>query len=610
MNPGNEIRNTGLLMVFLLTVFYTVNFIAPEHPRTTVIDGDGSGLYAYLPAVFISHTVDFTPVFYFEKSLRTPGYQGHNYHKAGGIMINKFWCGTALLEMPFFLLAWILSLIFGLPPDGYNILFQYAVALAGIFWAGIGIVYTVRLLRLYNISETFAWGMVLAGFLSTNLFFYTFINPSASHVYSFSLVALFLYYSKKLFIRFQKKPLYASAFLLGLITLVRPVDFVIVLALPFLASSPEVFLKTIRQKVINRDFIISGLLFLLAVSPQIIINLLQTGKPLIYGYKNEGFYWGHPEILKFLFSYRKGWFVYTPLMLLLFPALITLWKRSKYEMISFLSFLVFAVYLFSAWWNWLYGDSFGMRPMVDFYALFFLVVAILFAGVTKYTLKIVLTVFIAFTLFLNLLQTYQYAVGILHPDSMTREAYWYVFLKTDAKYRHVIGDEDEYFYGRLSDEPFFETSFQPGTLSEGWSNPSNVSVPGGMQHPVVKMDNRHIYSPSFIFHVPDDLKGKNNLYVVFSSEYLEPVPDAALGALFVVDVSAKKGERLFYKAFRMKRLPDKKTGKWRKGSIGFKLPVLSPGTEKIKFYIWNKDKQTFYINRIALKLFTYSRDMH
>ncbi len=607
MGSGNEKRNTVLFAAFMLAAFFLVNFYVPENPRLTVIDGDGSGLYAYLPAIFVYKTADFTPVFNYEKSKRPTGYQGHNYHKAGRVMINKFWCGTALLEMPFFLLAWLLSLIFGLPPDGYNILFQYAVALAGLFWVGVGIVYSVRLLRLYGISETKAWIMILAGFLSTNLLFYTVVNPSASHAYSFSLGAAFLYYAKKLFVRYNKKPLYTASFLLGLITLVRPVDIVIVLALPFLASSPQVFFQTIRKKISSKDFIIPVLLFLLAVSPQIIINILQTGKLLVYGYQNEGFYWGHPEMLKFLFSYRKGWFVYTPFMLLLFPALLALWKRSKFEMISFLAFLIVLVYLFSAWWNWLYGDSFGMRPMVDFYALFFLVIALMVKAVKKNSLKILLVIFVVFTLLLNLVQTYQYATGILHPDSMTREAYWYVFLKTGSKYRHVIGDEDEYFYGTLSGQPFFESSFQPGKVSKGWTSPSNVVVLDGMQHPVVKMDSHHVYSPSFTYHVPEGLAGKGNLYVVFKAQYFEPVPDAALGALFVVDVTGKPGERLFYKAFRMKRLPDQKTGEWRQASIGFKLPAITPATEKIKFYVWNKEKQTFYINRIAIKLFTYSR---
>ncbi len=609
MNTGNEKRNTGLLTAFMLAVFFTVNFITPEQPRTTMIDGDGSGLYAYLPAIFVAHTVDFTPVFYYEKARRTPDYQGHNYHKIGGVMINKFWCGTALLETPFFLIAWVMSLILGLPPDGYNILFQYAVALAALFWSGLGIVYTVRLFRLYNISEPLAWGLALAGFLSTNLFFYTFTNPSASHVYSFSLIAVLLYYSKKLFIQYDKKPLYVTAFLLGLIVLVRPVDIVVVLALPFLAASPDAFIQTIRKKVFSKDVLIAALLFLIALSPQLIINFLQTGKPLIYGYKNEGFYWGHPQIFKFLFSYRKGWFVYTPLMLLLFPALITLWKRSKYEMISFLTFLIIIVYVFSAWWNWLYGDSFGMRPMVDFYSLFFLIMALMFVGIKKRVLKILLIVFVAFTMLLNLIQTYQYSAGILHPDSMTKEAYRYVFLKTGSQYRDVIGDEDEYFYGKISDKPFFKTSYQPGTPAKGWSNPSNIIVMVDTKKTVVKMDSQHVYSPSFTYQVPEELTGKDNLYVVFSAEYLEPDQEAAIDALFVVDITGKKGERLFYKAFRMKRLPDQKTGEWREGHIGFKLPLITRETDKMVFYVWNKDKKTFFINRIALKLFTYSRDM-
>ena len=605
MKLSHEKRNVVLLAVFMLAAFFAVNFHDTQNPRLTIIDGDGSGLYAYLPAIFVYHTVDFTPLFHFEKSRRPPGYTAHNYHTAGQVMINKFWSGTALLELPFFLLAWLLSLLLGLPPDGYNILFQYAVALAAVFWVSVGLVFTVRLLRLYNIPENSAWIIVLTGFLGTNLLHYTFIQPAASHAYSFSLTAFFLYYMKRVFISYEKKSLFLAAFVLGLITLVRPVDILIVVALPFLASAPETFIRTVRQKAGSRDVFITFLLFLVALSPQLIINMLQTGKPLIWGYRNEGFYWTHPEIFKFLFSYRKGWFVYTPYMLLLFPALFALWKRSKYEMWTFAGFLLIVVYVFSSWWNWLYGDSFGMRPMVDFYALFFLVTGILFHTIRKKIWKTAVAAFVGMVVFLNIIQTYQYARGIIHPDSMTREAYWYVFLKTDDIYRHVIGDEDEYFYGTLSGKPFFETRFEAGKETGGWSKPRTTEKINGST--AVKLDAQNIFSPAYTFKDLKSLKGKDRLYAVLSAEYLEPHPNAVRDALFVAEVNGSNGKRLFYKAFRIKRLPDDKTGIWRNGHIGFKLPPVTPATGNMKFYIWNKNGQTFYLRQITLKLFTYGR---
>ena len=131
---------SGLLTLLLIS-FIITNFVGPKANRKHIIDGDGSGLYAYLPAIIIHKTVDFTPVFEFEKLRRAPDYMGHYFHSYEEILINKFGCGTALLQLPFFLIAYLLSILTGLEADGYNIFFQYSVALSAIFWAFLGLIY-------------------------------------------------------------------------------------------------------------------------------------------------------------------------------------------------------------------------------------------------------------------------------------------------------------------------------------------------------------------------------------------------------------------------------------------------------------------------------------
>ena len=138
-----------------------------------------------------------------------------------------------------------------------------------------------------------------------------------------------------------------SAFVLGLIILVRPVNALVLAAIPFLASSPGNLLSTVKTKNLKLDLIPAAALFFLAISPQLIINFLQTGNLFVLGYRNEGFYFDSPEFANFLLSYRKGWLVYTPFMLLLLPSLIFLYRRSKYEFFSFLIFLVLLIYIFS-----------------------------------------------------------------------------------------------------------------------------------------------------------------------------------------------------------------------------------------------------------------------
>ncbi|MCF6170403.1 MAG: hypothetical protein L3J66_05420 [Bacteroidales bacterium] len=593
----------GLLLILLALSFVTVNFIGPSDNRRILIDGDGSGLYAYLPALVVFHSVDFTAVLNSEKQRRPPDYTAHYFHRINGTLTNKFTCGQALLQLPFFLLAYFLSLPSGLEADGYNVLFQYSVALAALFWVATGLIYFVKLAETYQVPGEKAWLIAFAGFLGTNLFFYTLVAPSHSHAYSFSIISISLYFVRKSFLTQKRNSILYAAFWLGITVLVRPVNVLVVAAFPFLASSFAQLRHLFTSKFKSLHFAGAALVFLLALSPQFIINLMQTGKVFIYGYQNEGFYFDRPELLNFLFSFRKGWFVYTPFMLLLLPALFFLFKQSKYKFFSFLGFLALLVYTFSSWWNWFYGDSFGMRPMIDYYSLFFLVILVMMVRLKSKLSFLAFNVFLLLTVFLNLFQSWQYAEGIIHPDAMNKKAYAHVFLRSGQSYKQAVGDTDESFYGVLQDAPFFETKNDLEKDIFGWS-PNRLPVQVANSK-AAKLTASAIYSPSFTYVIPDSVMGKRNIYIVFETKYLESKTNAAANALFVVDVKDTSQKTVFYKAFRMKRLPDKLTNQWRKGSIGFKIPDLTGNINSIKLYIWNKEKQEFLLDDMELKFYTY-----
>lgn len=599
-----------ILYLTLVVVFVIVNFIGTKSTRNVFIDGDGSGHYSYLPSIFIYHTINFEDVFQYEKQKRPPDYVGHYYHKIGDVFINKYTVGTSLLQLPFFLLGFLLSLIFGLPPDGYNIIFQYCVALSTLFWVGIGINYFVKLLNSYGMNQKFAWTIAIVVLFGTNLFFYTFVQPSFSHAYSFTLISMFLYFARKVFIEYDKKSVLIASFVLGLIVLVRPVNIIVIMSVPFIAGTPRNFIDAIKRKLRGHDYLPAILMFLVAVSPQLIINYLQTGSFIIYGYKNEGFYFSDPQFIDFLFSYKKGWFVYTPIFLLLFPAMIYLWRRqSAYAFSTFIFFILFQVYIFSSWWNWYYGDSFGMRPMVDYYALFMLVIAMVLYPVKSKWLKVVVSVFIFLGILLNLFQSYQYAVGIIHPDSMSKKSYWHVFLKFDKKCEKAISGGDETFYGNLSSKPFFSTDNCIDSFDEGWTTSYNINNKIAFSDSLSVIQTPvNIYSPSFKIYIKDKLTGYNNIFVRFETRYYEMEENAAKKAVFVVDVTDTTGKSVFYKTFRIKSIPDDIINTWQKGSIGFKIPDIKNDMEFIKFYVWNVDKQTYLLDDLSLKLYTYSSD--
>jgi len=444
------------------------------------------------------------------------------------------------------------------------------------------------------------------GLFATNLFFYAYINPSFSHVYSFAAITSFYYFITLFFKSRQKQHLFFSAFMLGIVVLIRPVNLLAILAVPFFAGGFSLFWMHLRNTISVKWLLTSVVIFLFALLPMFVISYLQTGSLIIYGYQNEGFYFLRPHFFDFLFSFKKGWFLYTPAMLLLFPAGVFLFRHQRSGFYAFSFFLIILIYVFSSWWNWFYGDSFGMRPMVDFYGLFILIIALFATKIKSYSAKMTLLVFVGLTIFLNIFQSYQYAVGIIHPDSMTKQGYWHVFLERDEEFRGVIAGGDEYFYGKLDETPLLSSLNTIDRLPSGWNlNDNTVIVDKDSKSLVVEQNSDFIYSPSYSFPYPENSKYGKHVYVNFGFKFLEKSPNAALNALVVIDISDSLGQHPFYKAFRFKRLPDNENSSWRDASVGFKLPPYHTDYKQVKLYVWNKNAQDYLLDSLHVTLYNY-----
>jgi hypothetical protein len=74
----------------------------------------------------------------------------------------------------------------------------------------------------------------------------------------------------------------------------------------------------------------------------------------------------------------------------------------------------------------------------------------------------------------------------------------------------------------------------------------------------------------------------------------------------VVDISGKEGN-IFYKTFKLKKIPDNITNTWREGHIGFKLPEITDEMDYIKLYIWNVKKGTYYLDDLKIDFYTYGK---
>jgi len=152
------------------------------------------------------------------------------------------------------------------------------------------------------------------------------------------------------------------------------------------------------------------------------------GSWVIYSYGKEGFFFDNPQIFNYLFSYRKGWFVYTPLMFLAIIGLALSFKKSRYYFWAILVPLIPTVYVFSSWWCWWYGGSFGMRSMIEFYGFLAFPLGTLFVYSKNWLKPIFIALALLFTAY-NIRLTKQYRSSFLHWDSSSKATYWMDFLK-------------------------------------------------------------------------------------------------------------------------------------------------------------------------------------
>ncbi len=420
-----------------LFMFWHVLYVRlNDYNRGRVIQSDGAGYYAYLPALFIYHDLEY-------KFCQVDHPEKVNFEAANqffflnttedGKYINKYFVGTAVLESPFFLIAYGTASFFGYHNNGYSFPFQVAIALAAMFYALLGLDQLRKLLIKKGVPEPTIAAALLLLFFGTNLYYYTCSESSMSHVYSFCVIAVFLNQVHNA-IHIQKKySIVWSILLLALIMLIRPVNGVVIFAIPFLAGSWSALKDGFRFATKNYRLLVLGLCGALAILfLQLLMYKLSIGKWYAYSYSQERLDLTNAHFYNVLFSWRKGLFVYTPLMI--FACIGLFFLKSNFRKISFFAFWMINTWVISSWQIWMYGGSFGLRPMIDTYALMTIPLAFFIIGASKKWFKLLTWPLLGFAVVLNLIQHYQYSVGILPYDEMTKEKYEKIFLKTSLHY--------------------------------------------------------------------------------------------------------------------------------------------------------------------------------
>jgi hypothetical protein len=206
----------------------------------------------------------------------------------------------------------------------------------------------------------------------------------------------------------------------------------VLLSIPLLAGSGNV-LANAYKKLFYKWYILPILCIigLSIISIQLVVYYIQTGHFFVYSYTTEKLNLLQPHFIDFLFSYKKGFFLYTPLaFIILLVWLITNIKKNVFEALSMFIFLATTMYFLSCWWNWWYGWSFSQRPMVEYLPYFGYMCAMVLWQCKTALKRNVFLLFCIFCVALCQLQTYQYRYYILDAENNTKAKYWQNFLKT------------------------------------------------------------------------------------------------------------------------------------------------------------------------------------
>lgn len=590
-----QIWSKTIALLFLITVTFSALQKHGVYDQTTnVITYDVYGYYLYLPAIFIYNQTDsyeFVNEHFANYKLATKPYQITQLDNGKTAPIYSG--GMAMLYSPFFFAADIFVKTGSrYARDGLSFPYQLSMVLATLFYVFLGIFFLRKILvELYS-DKVAAATILFLGF-GTNFFHYSAFESGMAHTFVLGLYAPWLW----LTIRWHRAPEFkTSAFiglLSGLICLARPSEAVLVLLFFFyavgtrfsLAEKFNFFIKNLSSVAV---IISAGLLTLL---PQILFWKINLGMWIFNGYGEEHFFeFSNPHIYEALFSYRKGWLLYNPIMLFALLGIFYLKKQKSDWFWSVLTFTVLSIYVIFSWHMWWYSSSFGNRGIVQIYPILAIGMgAFLTAFAEKpFWAKALFGIIATALLGLNQFQDLQYRTRVLPHDKTTEFYYWKVFLKTQNQLptdvRKFLFLDEELPEGNYQSVPF--ASFSKG--ENLIDNSKNLILPGKEFY---FSTGRHLdektaaqFSEKWI-RVSTKIKQYSDKYHKWEDTKL-------------VLVVERKSEQIVWEGLPVQQFL--KTGEFTDFHFEKKLPTLQ-SNDLLKAYFWNKSPDTLEVESLIIE---------
>lgn len=595
-----------------LTALYLICFVLSiyriGHVREKEISWDVLGYYLYLPATFVHQDPSLKDITWLKKTNDEKKLAGSLYmvsQNEKGETMYFFLMGMAILYLPFFFGGSLFANLLGFPVDGFSPPYQYAIAIGCLFYSLIGLFFLRKILLQFFTEKIVIALLIIIVFGTNAIQYFTLDNTGTANIL-FMLTTLVVWFT----IKWHQEQKSYHLILIGCFAtfsvLVKPSE-VFIFLIPLIWNVYS--FKSLQEKLFllynnKLTILITAAICLLIISPQLLYWHSMTGHYIYDSYKNPGvgldIY--SPHIYEVLFSYRKGWLLYTPIMIFSLIGFKFLYQNNKKVFFAGFFYFIFSFYIISSWSEWWYGAAFSIRPLVTTYPVLAISFGyfIEFLLARKFIFKLFISTILILLFLLNQFQWWQYKNKVIEPYRTTKEYYWATFLKTtvteaDKDLLSVYRDFSNLmlFYNpdKYKSNPVFVEDFQ----QEG--NKGNQQEGLNFYYRFKPEDE---FFP--VFEAPyEDITQKDHFWLKASFDIRFPTGYSGQAPCYVNAVD-HDGGTYSYSANNL-IVDTNNLDKWKRMEIFYLSPEIRDVQDYFKSYLWKRGTSQFDIDNIKIELY-------
>ena len=573
---------------------------------------DTFGYYLYLPMSFIHHDLGISDFSILENVKReqfiSPTFYQINKTETGNWLI-RYPMGLAVLHAPFFGLGHLFAKWLGYSQNGFSLPYQIAITCGSLFYISSSVLLLRTILLRWFKDNVVALTLLLI-FIGTNLVSQVTVSATMPHAILFFVYTLIIYLTIKWH---ENKTISNSIFLglsIGVAVTCRPTEAVSAL-IPLLWGVTN--WNELKKKVItiwneNRKSLIVAILVALAIiSLQLSYWKVYTGHFIYNSYHNvgEGLDLLTPHILNVLFSFKKGWLIYTPVMMFSIAGFYYMKKKKPELFLPLVSFTILNFYLISSWTCWWYAASFGHRAVVQSYVVMAIALAFFLQALfdMKKVQKLILSLVLIFFFLLNVFQNYQFRKGIIHSHRMTFEYYMAVFGRLDAnpvELEHLLSyNGDLTFDESLKNYEYNLTIILKNSFELGEDKTSDKLFRSGNKSLVMGMDAPFSKSFSIAYN-----ELTHEEYCWIEVKFWAYITNTNSN-INLVNTIGRSGDNYGYSANNLILDADTfEVNQWKEYTFHYQTPHIRSGSDEFKSYFWHCGGDDIYIDDLTITKYT------